>query len=179
MAPGRAASTLARMAALQHQLRPVDVGFLDAAPFVARAELHVEQPAERVWAVVGSERMWAWARPAIRDLRYTTPEPHGQGATRELTLAGFLRLEEVFHRWEEGHRATFHVSRASHRLFDALSEDFLVEPRGPSACRLTWTMAAEPRGPIGAAAWRRISKAAGPGNALALRGIRKEAAKPA
>lgn len=167
------------MAALTHQLRPVDVAFLDTAPFVARSHVDVDQPAERVWAVVGSERMWSWAAPAIKDLRYTTPGPHAQGATRELTLAGFLRLEEVFHRWEEGRRATFHVSRASHRIFDALSEDFLIEPRGPNACRLTWTMAAEFRGPLAAGAWRRISKAAGPGNALALKGIRKEAAKPA
>ena len=126
---------------------PVDAAFFDDAPFVMREAFEIPLPAERVWADLTAEDTLAWCR-ILKRITWTSPRPFGVGTTRTASaLGGANVLREVFFRWEEGRQMSFHVVEASAPLFRRFAEDYLVEPASDSSCRLTWTIAGEPRLP--------------------------------
>ena len=110
-----------------------------------RAGFEIAQSAEKVWAELTADDALHWCR-ILQDVRWTSPRPFGVGTTREVkALQGANMLREHYFLWdEEGHRHCFYVTEASAPLFNALAEDYLVEPRGADACRFTWTIAIEP-----------------------------------
>lgn len=161
----------------QHAPRPVGDEFLTDAPLVIRVAVELPNPPAEVWEVLGSERMWSWL-PVIDRVRWLSPRPLRAGAIRQLRLARSVVLDEEFYRWDEQRRATFYVQRATRPLLRALAEDFVLEPTAGGGTRLDWTMALEPNLPR--VRWLRwLAPLLRPGNALALRGIRRELPKRA
>lgn len=109
-----------------------------------RAGFEIARPAAAVWEGLAGDDALHWCR-ILQEVRWTSPRPFGVGTTREVTaLWGANRLREHYFRWEEGRRQSFRALESSSPLFAALAEDYLVEPRGADACRLTWTIALEP-----------------------------------
>ena len=109
-----------------------------------RAGFEVPLPAATVWSELAADDALHWCR-ILQDVRWTSPRPFGVGTTREVkALWGANVLRERYFRWEEGRRQTFYAAESSSPLFKSLAEDYLVEPRGEDACRLTWTVAVEP-----------------------------------
>lgn len=156
----------------QHALRPVGDEFLTGAPLVIPVAVTLPNSPAEVWEVLGSERMWSWL-PLIDRVRWLSPCPLRAGAIRQLRLARAVMLDEEFYRWDDERRATFYVKSASRPLLRALAEDFVLEPTAAGGTRLTWTMAVEPNLPR--VRWLRwLAPLLRPGNALALRGIRRE-----
>ena len=144
--------------------------FFTDAPLVIPATVELDATPARVWEALGSDDMWSWA-PIIDQLTWLTPRPHATGAVRRVRLLKVNTLEEEFYRWEPERRVTFRVTRQTRRMLDGLAEDFVLDPLdGGTRTRLTWTMAAAPRGLPGFAAGRGAALAKG--NALAIGGIK-------
>jgi len=88
------------------------------------------------------------------------PPRYGVDTTRTArALGGAIVFRERIFGWEEGRRHSFHVLQASVPLFRRFAEDYLLEPTGETSCRLTWTIATEPRG---------LGRLANPANRLLL-----------
>jgi carbon monoxide dehydrogenase subunit G len=155
---------------MPYAMRPIDDRFFEQAPLVVPVTVEVQATPEQVWEALGSDRMWSWV-PAIDQLRWVTPEPKVAGAIRVLRLARFVSVEEEFYRWDAPHRATFRVVRQSRRMFDALAEDFLLEPTA-TGTRLTWTMAMAPRLPGAGLLAPVMTPLLAKGNGAGIAGIR-------
>jgi len=153
-----------------HAVRPVGDEFFETAPLVIKTSVDLAATPAEVWEALGSDRMWSWL-PLLDQLRWLTRRPLTKGAVRVLRVAGLLKLEGHFYRWDEGERATFHVTSSTRPVLRALAEDFALEPTA-AGTRLTWTMAVEPKLP-GARFLRFLAPLLRPGNKLAISGIRK------
>jgi hypothetical protein len=127
--------------------QPVDATFFDTAPFILRETFAISRPAQQVWDDLVMDGTLSWCR-IINSVTWTSPRPFGVGTTRRVRALGGLNvIEEFYFRWEEGTRKSFYVERASAPLFKQFAEDYIVEPTGDSACRFTWTIAADPKMP--------------------------------
>jgi hypothetical protein len=124
---------------------PVQESFFDDAPFRLTDTFEIARPAEQVWAELTDENTLWWCR-ALSAVTWTSPRPFGVGTTRSVkTIGGTAVLRERYFRWAEGSRKSFYVYESTLPVFRRFAEDYLVEPAGESACRFTWTIAAEPR----------------------------------
>ena len=124
---------------------PADAGFLDTAPLRLRETFAIARPSDEVWAQLTAGDVLSWCR-IIQDVSWTSPRPYGVGTTRTVRgLAGASVIEERFFRWEEGRRQSFYAVAMSAPMFRRLAEDYELEPGSGSDCRLTWTIAIEPR----------------------------------
>jgi Polyketide cyclase / dehydrase and lipid transport len=109
-----------------------------------RAGFEIARPAAAVWADLTADDALHWCR-ILQEVEWTSPRPFGVGTTREVSaLWGVNQIREHYFLWDEGRRHSFYVTESSGPLFQSLAEDYLVEPRGPDACRFTWTIAVAP-----------------------------------
>ncbi|HET9074907.1 MAG TPA: hypothetical protein VFN48_10035 [Solirubrobacteraceae bacterium] len=123
-------------------LKTVDETFFDRAPQRFSHTWEIKQPAGSVWAELVGDQPLRWCRGL--NIRWTSPAPFGVGTTRTAQVLGLVKVQEQYFIWEEGHRKTFHGTAMNIPLFSALAEDYVVEPRGETACALTWRIAIEP-----------------------------------
>jgi hypothetical protein len=125
--------------------RPVDETFLDTAPLRLSETFDIPRAAAQVWEDLTGENPFWWCR-LLRSITWTSPRPFGVGTTRTArTIGNASVLNERYFRWEEGRRQSFYVLESSVPFFRRLAEDYLVEPTSETDCRLTWTIAIEPR----------------------------------
>lgn len=124
--------------------QPVDEAFFDEAPFRLVGDFDIQQSAADVWAELTEDNPLSWCR-ILEEITWTSPRPFGVGTTRTArALHGLNVIDERFFRWEEGRRKSFCVLKATMPLFRRFAEDYLVEPTSDTACRFTWTIAADP-----------------------------------
>jgi len=140
-------------------MQEADEHFLAGAPTRFVGTWDIDRPAQEVWDELTSDEPLGWCR-ALGPITWTSPRPFGVGTTRTAKVGGALVVEEKFFIWEEGRRKAFSVTSASLPVFARLAEDFVVDPLGTDRCRLTWTIAMEPKG---------VGKAGGPANALLVK----------
>jgi hypothetical protein len=127
----------------------VDESFFETAPVKLVGVFDIARPAAEVWAEITEDNPLSWCR-ILKRIDWTSPRPFGVGTTRTArALGGTMVIDEIFFRWEEGRRKSFHVVEASVPMFRSLAEDYLVEPTGDDSCRFTWTVAIEPRPGMG------------------------------
>lgn len=122
-------------------LTPVDLDYFDTARHRFTYDIDVPGASpDQVWADVAAPQPLPWVR-ALRG-RYTTPEPHGVGALREVSvLRHALTLREHFFLWDDAdHRHSFYATEASVPLFRSFAEDYRVIEQG-SGSRFTWRFA--------------------------------------
>ncbi|WP_328400609.1 SRPBCC family protein [Nocardia sp. NBC_00403] len=99
-------------------------------------------PPGRVWeALCADDALVSWSSIVTR-VEWTKPRPFGVGTTRVVTLAGAVRLEERFYRWNVDERMTFTVDAASVPGLRRFGEDIALE-KTTGGTRLTWTFALE------------------------------------
>jgi hypothetical protein len=124
---------------------PVEEGFFDEAPLRLAATFDIPRTAAQIWADLTTDNPLRWCRILTR-IDWTSPRPLGVGATRTArSLGGTTVIDELFFRWEEGRRQSFHVVTANTPMFRRFAEDYLVEATGETSCRFTWVIAIEPR----------------------------------
>jgi hypothetical protein len=128
---------------MRFELQPCDEQFFTTAPQRYSETMDVQRPAEQVWADLTADDTLSWCR-LVTGVTWTSPRPFGVGTTRTVRIGGLLAVDERYFRWDEGRHKSFHVVRANLPLFRRVAEDYVVEETGPSACRFTWTIAAEP-----------------------------------
>ena len=147
------------MRRLWFPLQPIAESLFDSAPFRLRETFELRGPASQVWADLTGDDPLAWCR-IIQRITWTTPPPYGMGTTRTARALGrAIVFHERFFRWEEGRRHSFYALQASVPLFRRFAEDYLLESTDETSCRLTWTIATEPRG---------LGRLANPANRLLL-----------
>ena len=147
------------------RLSPSDDAFLDTAPHRYTHIVDIPAPVRQVWdTLAADDALVSWS-PVITAATWTSPRPFGIGTTREVTLGGFLRLQERFYRWDEGARMTFTVDAASVPGLKRFAEDITLLPLA-TGTRIIWTFAIE-----GTAALRPLLAAASPVNRFVTRTI--------
>ncbi len=126
-----------------HQLRSVGLDFLDVAP--VRFTYEVELPAcvEAVFGAISADpSTWTWF-PGLADGRYEGAETPGVGTRRAISLEGSIYRETIL-AWDAPTRWAYRVDESSETTFDALVEDWVMEPRGLVSV-LRWTFAVDPQ----------------------------------
>lgn len=157
---------------MTYPARATGDAIFETAPIVVPVTVELPAPPAAVWEALGSDAMWSWFPPLDR-LRWLTARPLGEGAVRTIRVARLFTLEEHFYRWEEGHRATFHVVSVTRPVIDALAEDFLLEPTAGGGTRLTWTFALDPKLPGARTLGRLAAPLLRAGNRSAIAGLRR------
>jgi carbon monoxide dehydrogenase subunit G len=131
--------------ATMHPCRPVDLGFLDTAPSTFRNTVSIALTPEELFGVLARADTWSrWAK-VITDVEYTSPEPHGVGTTRVVTMRGGIVGDEEFLAWEPGARMAFRFNSSTTKTLKAFLEVYTIEPTA-TGCDLTWALAMEAGG---------------------------------
>lgn len=117
---------------------PSDLSFADTAPQRIASIATIDAPPQRVFDIFAtSEGQGEWMRD-FKACRWTSGEPHGVGATREIELRA-LTAKERFLIWEPGQRLMFSVDAITIPLVNQMVEDMRFEPlSGGSSTRLIW-----------------------------------------
>jgi Polyketide cyclase / dehydrase and lipid transport len=124
--------------------RPVAEDFFEKAPLRAVNAVLIPATATDIFAELEDETSWPhWYKP-LRNLKWKTPRPQGEGSRRS-AQAAIITVHEYFFRWEPNRRLSFYLTDISVPMFGALAEDYLLEEIAPGRTRFTYTMAAEPR----------------------------------
>lgn len=125
--------------------RPETVAFTATAPLRITATREVGADPEAVFAALADAASWPAWFPGLDEARWTSPAPHGVGATREVKV-GPLRVAEEFIVWDPGERIGFtfvSTNLPGTRAGVEIAE--LVPVRG-GRTRVSYTMALEPVG---------------------------------
>jgi hypothetical protein len=142
----RGGTTLPLVATTMHPCRKVDLDYLRTAPVRFSNAVDIALTPDELFGVLAHADTWPrWAK-VITHVDYTSPEPHGVGTTRTVTMRGGLVGEEEFLAWEPGRRLAFRFNAASTSALDAFLEDYTIVPTA-SGCALTWALAQELTGP--------------------------------
>jgi len=117
----------------------VPLSFTESSPYRIENTTSIDAPAARVFQILATgERQEEWFQDFVA-CRWTTPEPRGVGAEREVALK-LLTVKERFVAWEPGKRLTFHIHAITLPFVKAMLEDMVIEPTGDRTCRFTWTV---------------------------------------
>ncbi|MBM9458973.1 SRPBCC family protein [Nocardioides sp. zg-536] len=124
----------------------VEIDFCDTAPFRYANSVDLAITPEELFEVLADADAWPrWAK-VITHVEWTTPEPHGVGTRRTVTMRGGLVGEEEFLAWDPPRMMSFRFNACSTRTVRAFAERYDVEAT-PGGCRMTWTLALDVRGP--------------------------------
>jgi len=128
-----------------HQLTPVELDFLDVAPYRFEFEEPVAAPPARVWAAISADpSTWTWF-PGIEEGAYEPAAGAPGVGTRRWVRIGGVKYRETMLAWDEPHRWAYRVDETSAPLFVALLEDWRIEPGPGETTVMRWTFAFEPR----------------------------------
>jgi carbon monoxide dehydrogenase subunit G len=123
----------------------VGLTFIDDAPyrFVSTVDLPVTP--EQAWEVLDDADSWPHWASVITKVTWTSPQPHGVGTTRTVTMRGGIVGDEEFLAWEPHAHMAFRFNEASTGSIRAFAEDYRIEATA-GGCHLTWVMAMAPNG---------------------------------
>jgi uncharacterized protein YndB with AHSA1/START domain len=127
---------------MAHQLRTVDLDFLEKAPhqFVFEASIPASQKA--VFAAISADpSTWTWW-PGHDEGSYETPPPHGVGSRRHMRMGDSWYRETIL-AWDEPTRWAYRVDESADPILTALVEEWVVEDGGDQST-VRWTFAVEP-----------------------------------
>src|SRR5262249_52549791 len=129
---------------MAHQLRTVELDFVDKAPHRFVFEASVPASQETVFGAISDDpSTWTWW-PGHEGGAYETPAPHGVGSRREMHM-GESRYRETILAWDEPTRWASRVDGIADALIDALGEEWVGGGDGERSSG-RWTCAVE-RGP--------------------------------
>lgn len=121
--------------------RPVGLDFIESAPLRFVYEVALDASSEEVFDILAATY---WRPGFVRDIVWTSPEPHGVGSTRTVVLNKWMGVCDKFIVWDPGKRFTFYIKETTVPLARALCEDYRLEPAGSGKTRLTYVVACEP-----------------------------------
>lgn len=128
-----------------HDMTLVDESYATTGPNHNTIRQPIAAPAGAVFGCLADGPAWKeWLGIHVE---WTSPEPHGVGTTRTVTV-NRQTIHETFLAWEDGRRFNFRFD-ASTLPVSAFAEDYEVIPAGESACEVVWNYAFEWSGPLG------------------------------
>ena len=129
-----------------HPCRRVGLDYLTTAPVRFSNSVDIALTPDELFGVLARADTWPrWAK-VITHVDYTSPEPHGVGTTRTVTMRGGLLADEEFLAWEPGRRLAFRFNAASTSALEAFVEDYTIVPTA-SGSALTWALGQSLSGP--------------------------------
>jgi hypothetical protein len=123
-------------------LEHADLDFTTSSRFKFDNQAVLRASPERIFDLFVDD-MLSWL-PDVRSVEWTSPPPHGVGATRIVTLVP-LAVQERFLAWERGKRVAFAIDACSLPLLNRMVEDFRIEPFHNGLTRILYTVHYEPR----------------------------------
>ncbi|MCA9771413.1 MAG: SRPBCC family protein [Myxococcales bacterium] len=99
----------------------------------------------QLFEIFEDEVSWTKWPIGITGVEWTSPRPLGKGATRIVRMAGGFEIYETFFAWEPGRELAFHITGETQPVWSRFGEHYQVEDLGGGRCRLTWTVAFDPR----------------------------------
>lgn len=134
--------------------RTVGLDFIETAPQRYVNEVELDVTPERLFEILDDEHAWPLWATGLKRVDWTTPRPHGPGATRTVTfVGGGMEVYEYFFVWEPGKELAFYLTGASQEVWSAFAERYQVAPLPGGRCRLTWTLAYDPVGGFAKRHW--------------------------
>lgn len=112
--------------------------WIDTAPIQIRREVVVERSPSWVWDHLATDERWVDWFPGLRDCRYTTAAPHGEGSMRFVHQDQF-KVNERITRWEPERRWGMTVVNINLPLLRSMAEAAVLTPEGEST-RLSFAM---------------------------------------
>ena len=131
------------MRTMRFALRHEDLSFVDRAPVVVRGEVLVDAAPEAVWPAFADEEAWTQWFAGVREVRFTSPAPHGAGSTRFVHVEGF-RVNERLLAFDVDRRFAFRVENANLPMLVAMVEVITLEPVG-AGTRVVYRQALRPK----------------------------------
>ena len=123
----------------------VGLEFIDTAPFRFVSTVDLPVSPEQVWEVLDDAESWPHWATAITKVTWTSPQPHGVGATRVVNMRGGITGDEQYLAWDPFSHMAFRFNEASTGSIAAFAEDYRIV-QTPGGCHLTWVMAMKPNG---------------------------------
>jgi len=118
------------------QTKASELSYADSSPYRIANVVEIGATPERVFDLFATgEGQAEWFQDFV-GCEWTSPEPHGVGATREIKLKA-LKVRERFLAWERGKRLTFSIDAISVPLVGQMMEDLQFKGEGRST-RLVW-----------------------------------------
>ncbi|HRI64203.1 MAG TPA: SRPBCC family protein [Polyangium sp.] len=118
--------------------KPSDTSYADMAPHRIANVVTIEAPPQRVFDIFATADHQDEWMPDFKACRWTSSEPHGVGATREIELK-MLTVKERFLIWENGKHLMFSVDAATLPIITQMVEEMRFEPiDGGAATRFVW-----------------------------------------
>jgi uncharacterized protein YndB with AHSA1/START domain len=131
-----------RLCVMAHQLRTVELDFLDKAPQRFVFEATVAAPKGAVFGAISADpSTWTWW-PGHEEGSYESPAPHGVGSRRHMRMGDSWYRETIL-AWDEPTRWAYRVDESADSVLDALVEEWIVEGDGDRST-VRWTFAVEP-----------------------------------
>ena len=114
--------------ATMHECRRVGLDFLDSAPSTFSNTVSIALSPDELFGVLARADTWSrWAK-VITDVEYTSPEPHGVGTTRVVTMRGGIVGDEEFLAWAPGQTMAFRFNSSTTGTDKASPEIYTIEP---------------------------------------------------
>jgi carbon monoxide dehydrogenase subunit G len=127
---------------------PVGLDFIARAPFRFVSTVDLAITPEQVFDVLADAESWPQWATLITKVVWTSPEPHGVGTTRTVSMRGNIVGDEEFLAWEPFSHMAFRFNQSTSNALSAFAEDYRVAPTA-DGCHLTWVMAMKPNGVAG------------------------------
>jgi len=124
----------------------VEPSWFEQADIRFRNQVELGIGTDELFAVFEDASSWPKWVPGIAKVDWTTPKPFAPGTERTVTFVGGMEVYETFHAWDHGKHMAFSFTGITQPIWWRFGEDYRVEALGPNRCRLTWTVAYEPRG---------------------------------
>ncbi|HYZ69982.1 MAG TPA: SRPBCC family protein [Mycobacterium sp.] len=122
----------------------VGLHFIETAPFRFSNSVDLTITPGQLWQVLEEPESWPrWS--FVKKMTWTNPERLGVGSTRTIELRHGTAIDEVI-AWKPHSHMAFRIIQDSDSSQRASVEELRIEPT-PTGCRLTWTLAHDPKNP--------------------------------
>jgi ribosome-associated toxin RatA of RatAB toxin-antitoxin module len=128
---------------MQFYCDPIELAYLDTAPYRIENQVIVKASPERVFELFEDGNSWVQWVDAIDRVEWTSPQPFGVGTTRTVRLKA-LTVYEKFIAWDRGKQLSFYFSSTSLPFARAFGEDYQLEPIDNGNTKITHIVGFEP-----------------------------------
>jgi len=127
------------------ETEPFGAEFFRSAPRIYVSTAECPCSPETLFEIFEDEESWTKWALGITNVEWTVPKPYGKGATRTVSMAGGFQIYETFFGWDAPRHLAFYITGETQPVWRRFGENYDVEDLGNGRCRLTWTVAYEPR----------------------------------
>jgi polyketide cyclase/dehydrase/lipid transport protein len=124
---------------------PVGLELIDTARFRSTNSVELSITPVQLWQVLEEAESWPRWSPLTR-MTWTSPAPFRVGTTRAIEMRGGAAAVEEVIAWKPYSHMAFRMNKSSLPTEGASVEEHRIEPT-PGGCRLTWTLAHDPKNP--------------------------------